>query len=116
MEKNQCVLVRRDSGEKSFVSLDGIEETVAAMLDAIHDGLYQRAKKNLEDNTYACSSLEEVREKMQERGGFAQDHVCGDEACEIRMKEEAGVTSAACPWSRSTWAMCVPSAASPPST
>ena len=33
IEKNQCVLVRRDSGEKTFVSLDGIEETVAQMLD-----------------------------------------------------------------------------------
>ena len=97
MEKNQCVLVRRDSGEKSFVSLDGIEDTVASMLDSIHDGLYAKAKKNLEDNTYACSSLEEVREKMQERGGFAKTMWCGDEACEIRMKEEAGVTSRCIP-------------------
>ena len=29
IEKNQCVLVRRDSGEKVFVSLDNIEETIA---------------------------------------------------------------------------------------
>ena len=100
MEKNQCVLVRRDSGEKAFVSLDGIEDTVAAMLDAIHDGLYARAKKNLEDNTYACSSLEEVKEKMQERGGFAKTMWCGDEACEIRMKEEAGVTSRCIPFAQ----------------
>ena len=100
MEKNQCVLVRRDSGEKAFVSLDGIEDTVAAMLDAIHDGLYARAKKNLEDNTYACSSLEEVREKMQERGGFAKTMWCGDEHCEIRMKEEAGVTSRCIPFAQ----------------
>ena len=97
MEKNQCVLARRDSGEKSFVSLDGIEETVAAMLDAIHDGLYAKAKRNLEENTYACASLEEVKEKMQERGGFAKTMWCGDEACEIRMKEEAGVTSRCIP-------------------
>ena len=100
MEKNQCVLVRRDSGEKSFVSLDGIEDTVASMLDSIHDGLYAKAKKNLEDNTYACSSLEEVREKMQERGGFAKTMWCGDEACEIRMKEEAGVTSRCIPFAQ----------------
>ena len=97
MEKNQCVLVRRDSGEKAFVSLDGIEDTVAAMLDAIHDGLYAKAKRNLEENTYACASLEEVKEKMQERGGFAKTMWCGDEACEIRMKEEAGVTSRCIP-------------------
>ncbi|WP_294515756.1 proline--tRNA ligase [uncultured Intestinimonas sp.] len=100
IEKNQCVLVRRDSGEKTFVSLDGIEDTVAAMLDSIHDGLYAKAKKNLEDNTYACSSLEEVREKMQERGGFAKTMWCGDEACEIRMKEEAGVTSRCIPFAQ----------------
>jgi len=97
IEKNQCVLVRRDSGEKSFVSLDGLEETVKTMLDAIHDGLYARAKKNLEDNTYACFSLEEVREKMSTQGGFAKTMWCGDEACEIRMKEEAGVSSRCIP-------------------
>ena len=95
---NQCVLVRRDSGEKVFVSLDGIEDTVARMLDAIHDGLYQKAKKNLEDNTYPCQSLEEVKEKMAARGGFAKTMWCGDEACEIRMKEEAGVTSRCIPF------------------
>lgn len=100
MEKNQCVLARRDSGEKSFVSLDGIEETVGSMLDSIHDGLYAKAKKNLEDNTYPCASLEEVKEKMQERGGFAKTMWCGDEACEIRMKEEAGVTSRCIPFAQ----------------
>ena len=98
MEKNQCVLVRRDSGEKSFVSLDGIEDTVAAMLDSIHTGLYQKAKRNLEENTYACSTLEEVKEKMQSRGGFAKTMWCGDEACEVAMKERAGVTSRCIPF------------------
>ena len=97
IEKNQCVLVRRDSGEKTFVSLDNIEQTVQEMLDAIHDGLYAKAKRHLDENTYACASLEEVREKMQERGGFAKTMWCGDEACEIRMKEEAGVTSRCIP-------------------
>ena len=58
MEQNQCVLVRRDSGEKTFVSLDNIEETVAQMLEDIHAGLYARAKKNLEEHTYPASSRE----------------------------------------------------------
>ena len=98
IEKNQCVLVRRDNGEKSFVSLDGIEDTVARMLDSIHEGLYQKAKRNLEDNTYACATLEEVKEKMAARGGFANTMWCGDEACEVRMKEEAGVTSRCIPF------------------
>ena len=98
IEKNQCVLVRRDSGEKSFVSLDGIEETVAQMLDSIHEGLYAKAKKNLEDNTYPCTTLAEVKEKMQERGGFAKAMWCGDLECELKMKEDAGVSSRCIPF------------------
>ena len=102
IEKNQCVLVRRDSGEKVFVSLDNIEETVAQMLDSIHDGLYARAKKNLEDNTYACSTLEEVKEKMSTQGGFAKAMWCGELDCELKMKEEAGVSSRCIPFAQET--------------
>ena len=98
IEKNQCVLVRRDNGEKNFVSLDGIEETVAQMLDSIHDGLYAKAQKNLEDNTYPCLTLAEVKEKMQQRGGFAKAMWCGDLECELKMKEEAGVSSRCIPF------------------
>ena len=97
MEKNQCVLVRRDSGEKAFVSLDNIEETVGQMLDAIHDGLYARALKNREENTYPCATLAEVKEKMAAQGGFAKTMWCGDLECELKMKEEAGVTSRCIP-------------------
>ncbi len=98
MEKNQCVLVRRDSGEKSFVSLDGIEDTVARMLDDIHAGLYAKAKKNLEDNTYPCATLAEVKEKMESQGGFAKTMWCGELECELKMKEEAGVSSRCIPF------------------
>ena len=100
IEKNQCVLVRRDSGEKVFVSLDNIEETVAQMLDSIHDGLFARAKKNLEDNTYACSTLEEVKEKMSTQGGFAKAMWCGELDCELKMKEDAGVSSRCIPFAQ----------------
>ena len=98
MEKGQCVLVRRDSGEKSFVPLDGIEDTVANMLEDIHEGLYAKAKKNLEENTYPCATLEEVKEKMASRGGFAKTMWCGDLECELKMKEEAGVSSRCIPF------------------
>ncbi|MEG1721180.1 MAG: His/Gly/Thr/Pro-type tRNA ligase C-terminal domain-containing protein, partial [Pseudoflavonifractor sp.] len=97
LEQNQCVMVRRDNGEKLFVPLDELEVTAAQLLDAVHNGLYAKAKKNLDDNTYACTSLEEVKEKMQQRGGFAKTMWCGDEACELKMKEEAGVSSRCIP-------------------
>ena len=97
MEQNQCVLVRRDSGEKSFVSLDGIAETVAKMLDDIHDGLFQKAKKNLDDNTFPAFSLAEAKAIQQEKGGFIKTMWCGELECELKMKEEAGMSSRCIP-------------------
>ncbi len=98
IEKNQCVLVRRDSGEKAFVSLEGIEQTVTEMLDAVHDGLYAKAKRNLDENTYAAYSLEEARKIQEEKGGFIKTMWCGDVACEEKMKEEAGMSSRCIPF------------------
>ena len=97
MEQNQCVLVRRDSREKVFVSLDGLEAGVAELLDAVHRGLYEKAKANLEENTRVCRTVGEVKDLMEHGGGFAKTMWCGDVACEEKMKEEAGVTSRCLP-------------------
>ena len=35
LEKNQCVLVRRDTREKVFVSLDELETAIPAQLEAL---------------------------------------------------------------------------------
>ena len=98
IEKNQCVLVRRDNGEKVFVSLDTLEETAKATLDAIHDGLYQRAKKNLEEHTFPAFSLEEAKQLQAEHGGFIKTMWCGDLACELEMKDKAGMSSRCIPF------------------
>ncbi len=98
IENKQCVIVRRDNREKIFVSLDEVETKVATLLNEIHDALYDKALKNLNDNTYACTSLEEVKEKMEACGGFAKTMWCGDLQCELRMKEEAGVSSRCIPF------------------
>ena len=97
MEKEQCVLVRRDNGEKSFVPLAGLEDTVKSVLDDIHNSLFAKAKKNLEEHTYAASSLEEAKTLQQTNGGFIKTMWCGEEACEVRMKDEAGMTSRCMP-------------------
>ena len=108
IEKNQCVLVRRDNGEKVFVSLDGIEETVKKMLDDIHDGLYARAEANLNSHTRECGTMEEVKTFMEQEGGFAKTKWCGSLECELKMKDEAGVSSRCMPLEQSgTTGKCV---------
>ncbi len=100
MEQNQCCICRRDSGEKVLVPLAELEAKTAELLDAVHDGLYARAKKNLDDHTRTCRTLEEVKTFMETEGGFARTMWCGDLACELKMKEEAGVSSRCLPFAQ----------------
>ncbi|MEI3123991.1 MAG: proline--tRNA ligase [Oscillospiraceae bacterium] len=93
MEKEQCCIARRDTGEKTFVPLADLESAVQATLQAVRDNLYDLAAKNLEDNTFDMTSWEEVRDMAQGRGGFARTKWCGKLECELAMKEKAGVSS-----------------------
>ncbi len=97
MEKGQCVIARRDTGEKYFVPLEELEAKVTELLKAVHTNLYESAAKRLEENIYTCETLEEVKEAMAERGGFAETMWCGSLECELAMKEKAGVSSRCMP-------------------
>src|SRR5699024_5751546 len=44
MEQNQVVLVRRDTHEKTVVSLDELEEKAKEMLDTIQKDMFERAR------------------------------------------------------------------------
>ena len=98
IENNQCVLVRRDSREKTFVSLDELETAIPDLLKAVHDGLYQKALARRESMTYTAASFDELKDIAQTRPGLIKAMWCGDEACEQKLKDEAGVTSRCMPF------------------
>lgn len=96
MEQNQCVLVRRDNGEKYTASLDGLEETIEKFLQDVHDNMYQKALKNLEEKTYTATNLNEFLTIAKEKPGFIKAMWCGDEACEDKLKELTGGVKSRC--------------------
>ncbi len=98
MEQEQCVLVRRDTGEKSIVPLADLESRVKESLDAIHSNMFDAARRNLLENTYPALTLEEAKHLQETKGGFIKTMWCGEEACELRMKEEAGMSSRCLPF------------------
>ena len=51
IEKNQCVLVRRDNREKTFVSLDELEAKIPELLEAVRQGMYDKALAVLKINS-----------------------------------------------------------------
>ncbi|WP_418453799.1 proline--tRNA ligase [Allofournierella sp.] len=98
IEKNQCVLVRRDTREKYFVSLDELETEIPRLLNELAQNLYQRALENREKRTWAAASMEEVKRLAEENNGYIKTMWCGSLACEEKMKEEAGLSSRCMPF------------------
>ncbi|MDR3729328.1 MAG: proline--tRNA ligase [Oscillospiraceae bacterium] len=102
MEKEQCCIARRDTGEKTFVPLAQLEETVARLLDEVHHNMYAMAKKNLEDNSFTAETWEQVKEVLERNnGGFVKTKWCGSLDCELAMKEKVGVSSRCMPLEQS---------------
>ena len=99
IENNQCVIVRRDNREKSFVPLDKLEEAIEQLLKALGDNIYNTAYENMERRTYDCTTMDEIIQKLKDNGdGFVRAMWCGDEACEDKIKEVTGVGSRCIPF------------------
>lgn len=98
IEKNQCVLVRRDNREKYFVSLDDLETEIPKLLDTVQDGLFQAALARRANMTYTAKTLDELKDLADNKPGFIKAMWCGDRACEEKLKEYAGVSSRCIPF------------------
>ncbi len=98
IEKNQCVLVRRDNREKLFVSLVGLEQAVGSALNAVHDALYEKALKNRESRTTYAETFDKFVAKTKEQTGFIRAAWCGSEECEDAIKEQTGYKSRCIPF------------------
>ena len=98
IEAGQCVLVRRNDGEKTIVALENLEAAVQEQLELVQKGMFEKAKQNLDNHIYEAHSLEEAKQLQAEHGGFIKTMWCGDLACELEMKDKAGMSSRCIPF------------------
>lgn len=96
IENNQCVLVRRDNREKIFVSLDNLEQEISNVLQAVHDGLYNRALQNLKEKTHTALTFEEFLDTAKNKPGFIKAMWCGNVECEDKIKDVTGGVKSRC--------------------
>ena len=107
IEKDQCVLVRRDTREKLFVPLDGLGARATGLLDAIQTGLLERARKFVAENTTRVESYDEFKQVMSAKRGFILAGWNGDAAVEAKIKEETKATIRVIPMGEAREAACV---------
>lgn len=96
IEKNQCVVVRRDTREKAFVPLAELAEFVEKLLDTIHNDMYDRALKNTQEKTFVATSYDEFIDIAKNHPGFIKAMWCGDSECEDKLKDVTGGVKSRC--------------------
>jgi len=98
IENGTCVLVRRDNREKTVVKLDELETVIPQLLKAVHDGLYEKALARRQSMTYTATDFAELKDIADNKPGLIKAMWCGELECEMKLKDEAGVTSRCMPF------------------
>ena len=98
IEAGKCMVARRDTGEKTEVELDKLEETVTALLEQIQKEMLERARNHRDEHTYVATNMTELQEILDNKPGFVKAMWCGEQGCEDTIKEKFAATSRCMPF------------------
>ena len=91
LEENTAEVMRRDTLGKETVSLDGIVDYVANLLEDIQNNIYTKARNFRDSHIFEANSYDEFKELI-EKGGFVLAHWDGTTETEERVKKETKAT------------------------
>ena len=91
LEENTAEVMRRDTLGKETVSLDGIVDYFANLLEDIQNNIYTKARNFRDSHIFEANSYDEFKELI-EKGGFVLAHWDGTTETEERVKEETKAT------------------------
>jgi len=94
IEKGTVTLVRRDTNEKSEISINSVATQISMILSDIQQNLLNRSKQRLEKNTYSIDSYDEFKRILKSKEkGFIKSYWCGSKECEDGIKYDTKATT-----------------------
>jgi prolyl-tRNA synthetase len=100
IEKDQAVLVRRDTGEKKFVGRKELVGRLRSLLAEIQENMLRQATEFRDANTRRAETYEEFKEIIEKKRGFVLASWDGTEETEAKIKEETKATIRLLPFER----------------
>ena len=98
IEAKRAIVVRRDTREKIEVPIDELAGKMPEIAQKMQSDMLERAKKHLESHTYEAENYDEFKDIVENKPGFVKAMWCGDEACELKIKEDTTATSRCMPF------------------
>ena len=91
LENGTVEVARRDTLTKESVSIEGVTDYVANLLDEMQANIYEKALKFREENTFLVDTWDEFKAQI-EKGGFIMAHWDGTAETEEAIKAETKAT------------------------
>ena len=98
IEAGKAVIVRRDTREKIEVAIDDIASRLTELIEIMQADMFARAKKHMEEHTYEAVTYDEFKDTIANKPGFVKAMWCGEEVCELKIKEDTTATSRCMPF------------------
>lgn len=92
IENNVVEVARRDTREKTSISLDGIGHSIKQLLDDIQQNLYNRAKQYRDEHITRVDTFDEFIDVLENKTGFVSAHWDGTSETEEQIKEKTKAT------------------------
>ena len=92
LEKNVVEVARRDTKEKTVISLEGIADYIKTLLAAIQQQMYDKAKQYRDGHITKADTWEEFVKLLDEKGGFISAHWDGTSETEEAIKQKTKAT------------------------
>ncbi len=89
LEKNQVILVRRDTGKKETVPIKNAEKVIKETLEVIQENLFKNSKNFIERNLEKVETIEELKKALDKKK-IALAPWCGIRECEDLIKDQTG--------------------------
>jgi prolyl-tRNA synthetase len=92
MENGTVELARRDTGEKKTVSQEGLDIYILQLLNEIQENIYKKAFDYRKEHITIANTYDELKDLLDNKGGFISAHWDGTPETEQKIKEETKAT------------------------
>ncbi len=88
IEKNEVIIVRRDTGEKQPIPMLKVYVKSKSLLKDMQKNLRKKADIYMKNSIHKSKTMKSLKDTLREKGGFVRLHWCGSEECADYIKAE----------------------------
>jgi len=88
LERDEAIVVRRDTFEKTSCKMDKLADYVQSLMEKMAKEMREKALVWMEEHIHKADSLENVKQLLKKRAGIVEVSWCGETDCGLKMEEE----------------------------